>query len=84
MIAERALRTLEYDKVREQVAAFCTSSLGRNAIEQLIPETDFDKVIELLEEMDEGLSILRVKGNVPMGGILMYVHMQNAPKSVEC
>ena len=69
MIAERALRTLEYDKVREQVAKFCTSSLGKSAIEQLIPETDFETVVELLEEMDEGLSILRVKGNVPMGGI---------------
>ena len=69
MIAERALRTLEYDKVREQVAKFCTSSLGKSAIEQLIPETDFDRVVELLEEMDEGLSILRIKGNVPMGGI---------------
>ncbi|HWK24817.1 MAG TPA: endonuclease MutS2 [Ureibacillus sp.] len=69
MIAERALKTLEYDKVREQVANFCTSSLGKSAIEQLIPETDFETVVELLEEMDEGLSILRVKGNVPMGGI---------------
>ena len=69
MISERALKTLEYDKVREQVASFCTSSLGKSSIEQLIPETDYKKVLELLEEMDEGLSILRVKGNVPMGGI---------------
>jgi DNA mismatch repair protein MutS2 len=69
VIAERALKTLEYDKVREQVASFCTSSIGKNHIDQLIPETDFEKVVELLEEMDEGLSILRVKGNVPMGGI---------------
>lgn len=69
MITQRALKTLEYDKVREQVAAYCTSSLGKTAIEQLIPETDFNKVVELLDEMDEGLSILRVKGNVPMGGI---------------
>ena len=69
MIAQRALKTLEYDKVREQVANFCTSSIGKDVIEQLIPETDYEKVIELLEEMDEGLSILRVKGNVPMGGI---------------
>ena len=69
VIAERALKTLEYDKVREQVAEYCTSSLGKSAIEQLIPETEFAKVVELLEEMDEGLSILRVKGNVPMGGI---------------
>ncbi len=69
MIAQRALKTLEFNKVREQVASFCTSSIGKSAIDELIPETDFDTVVELLEEMDEGLSILRVKGNVPMGGI---------------
>ncbi|MFJ7920067.1 endonuclease MutS2 [Lysinibacillus fusiformis] len=69
MIAERALKTLEYDKVRQQVATHCTSSIGKSAIEELVPQTDFDKVVQLLEEMDEGLSILRVKGNVLMGGI---------------
>ncbi|QSB10502.1 endonuclease MutS2 [Lysinibacillus fusiformis] len=69
MIAERALKTLEYDKVRQQVASYCTSSIGKSVIEELVPQTDFDKVVQLLEEMDEGLSILRVKGNVPMGGI---------------
>lgn len=69
MIAERALKTLEFDKVRNQVANFCTSSIGRSFIEQLIPETEFEKVVKLLAEMDEGLAILRVKGHVPMGGI---------------
>ncbi|WP_107923439.1 endonuclease MutS2 [Lysinibacillus parviboronicapiens] len=69
MIAQRALKTLEYDKVRQQVATHCTSSIGKSAIDELVPQTDFEKVVQLLEEMDEGLSILRVKGNVPMGGI---------------
>jgi len=69
VIADRALKTLEYDKVRQQVASYCTSSIGKSAIEELVPQTNFDKVVQLLEEMDEGLSILRVKGNVPMGGI---------------
>ncbi|WP_068983928.1 endonuclease MutS2 [Lysinibacillus xylanilyticus] len=69
MIAERALKTLEYDKVRQQVATYCTSSIGKSAIDELVPQTDYEKVVQLLEEMDEGLSILRVKGNVPMGGI---------------
>ncbi|MEY2372119.1 endonuclease MutS2 [Lysinibacillus capsici] len=69
MIADRALKTLEYDKVRQQVASYCTSSIGKSAIEELVPQANFDKVVQLLEEMDEGLSILRVKGNVPMGGI---------------
>ncbi|MFJ7407198.1 MULTISPECIES: endonuclease MutS2 [unclassified Lysinibacillus] len=69
MIANRALKTLEYDKVRQQVAIYCTSSIGKSAIDELVPQTDYEKVVQLLEEMDEGLSILRVKGNVPMGGI---------------
>ncbi len=69
MIAKRALKTLEYDKVRQQVATYCTSSIGKSAVDELVPQTDYEKVVQLLEEMDEGLSILRVKGNVPMGGI---------------
>ena len=69
MIEQRALKTLEFDKVREQVSAYCTNSIGKQAIDELVPETDFDTVVELLEEMDEGLSILRVKNSVPMGGI---------------
>ncbi|BAK15672.1 mismatch repair ATPase [Solibacillus silvestris StLB046] len=69
MIEQRALKILEFHKVREQVAAFCTNSIGKQAIEELVPETDYDTVVELLEEMDEGLAILRVKGNVPLGGI---------------
>lgn len=69
MIAKRALKTLEFDKVREQVATFATCSLGVEGIEKLVPETELDKVQALLAEMDEALSILRIKGSVPMGGI---------------
>jgi DNA mismatch repair protein MutS2 len=69
MIENRALKTLEFNKVREQVANYCTSSIGKSAVEELIPETDYETVVELLEEMDEGLAILRVKNNIPMGGI---------------
>jgi len=69
MIAKRALKTLEFDKVREQVAIFCTSSLGRAHLDKLEPSVVFEEVVRLLDEMDEGLSVLRVRGNVPMGGI---------------
>ena len=65
----RVLKTLEFDKIRDLVAAHCTSSIGRCQMEQLVPVSDFQEVIRLLEETDEGLSILRVRGNVPMGGI---------------
>lgn len=65
----RVLKTLEYNKVRELVAAHCTSSAGRFEMEQLTPSNDFTEVVRLLEETDEGLAILRLRGNVPMGGI---------------
>ena len=69
MIAERALKTLEFDKVREQVASFATCSLGQEGLAKLAPETELEAVQGLLAEMDEALSILRLKGSVPMGGI---------------
>ena len=69
MITKRALKTLEFDKVRDQVASFCTSSLGRAHLDLLEPSIEFEKVVRLLDETDEGLSLLRVRGNVPMGGI---------------
>ncbi|MGE7020923.1 endonuclease MutS2 [Solibacillus cecembensis] len=79
MIEKRVLKTLEFDKVREQVAAFCTNSIGKNAIDELVPETNFETVVELLEEMDEGLAILRVKGSAPMGGIFdVRLHARRA------
>lgn len=69
MIAERALKTLEYYKIREEVAKYCTSSIGKSHIDKLVPSVDYAEVTKLLEEMDEGLSVLRLRGNVPMGGI---------------
>ncbi|GKW46762.1 endonuclease MutS2 [Planococcus sp. NCCP-2050] len=79
MIAERALRTLEYYKIREEVARYCTSSLGKAHIEKLLPSTDINEVNRLLEQMDEGASIIRVKGNVPMGGIFdIRMHTKRA------
>src|SRR5699024_1750525 len=63
------LKTLEFDKIIQQVSAQCTSIAGRAHIEQLVPSTSLEEVSRLLEETDEGLALLRIRGNVPMGGI---------------
>ncbi|WP_172368955.1 endonuclease MutS2 [Sporosarcina jiandibaonis] len=65
----RVLKTLEFDKIRALVAEHCTSAAGRSNIEKLTPVSNYEEVVKLLEETDEGLAILRVRGNVPMGGI---------------
>ncbi|PSL35198.1 DNA mismatch repair protein MutS2 [Planomicrobium soli] len=79
MIAERALRTLEYYKIRDEVARYCTSSLGKSHVDGLVPSTDINEVQILLDQMDEAANVLRVKNNVPMGGIFdIRMHAKRA------
>ncbi|ARK23690.1 endonuclease MutS2 [Sporosarcina sp. P37] len=66
---KRVLKTLEFDKIIQQVSAQCTSKAGRTHVEQLVPSKSLEDVSRLLEETDEGLALLRIRGNVPMGGI---------------
>lgn len=66
---KRVLKTLEFDKIIAQVASHCTSSAGRTNVEQLVPSRTLAEVTRLLEETDEGLALLRIRVNVPMGGI---------------
>ncbi|HEY2421368.1 MAG TPA: endonuclease MutS2, partial [Neobacillus sp.] len=66
---ERALKVLEFTKVKEQLIGHASSSLGREKINQLVPSTDFDEVVRLQAETDEAANILRLKGNVPLSGV---------------
>lgn len=79
MIAERALKTLEFYKIRDEVARYCTSSLGKAHIDKLVPSIQIEEVEQLLAEMDEAAQVLRVKNNVPMGGIFdVRMHARRA------
>lgn len=69
MIAAKALKTLEYPKIIDQLKTYTTSSVGRTMIEELTPSTSLDQVQKWTDETDEALAILRVKGNVPLGGL---------------
>lgn len=69
MITEKALKTLEFPKVIEHVKTYTTSSVGKAMVEELKPSTDFSEIEQWTEETDEALAVLRVKGNVPLGGL---------------
>ncbi|HET7580569.1 MAG TPA: endonuclease MutS2, partial [Bacillales bacterium] len=66
---ERALKVLEFDKVIEQLKRHASSSLGVEKIESLRPSVDLEVVDRWQAETDEGAKVLRLKGNVPLGGI---------------
>ncbi|WP_027417759.1 endonuclease MutS2 [Aneurinibacillus terranovensis] len=65
----RTFTTLEFNKVIEQLSAKATSSLGREKIEQLTPSTDIAEVKRRQQATQEGCTVYRLKGTVPLGGI---------------
>lgn len=65
----KAIDTLEFNKIRNQLMAFAASNLGKELIENLLPSTDYAEVIRLQEETDEAATVIRLKGYVPLGGI---------------
>ncbi len=66
---ERTLRVLEYDKVKEQLMEHVASSLGRDKVRSLQPSTDYDEVVRLQETTDEAATVVRLRGNAPLGGV---------------
>lgn len=66
---ERIFKVLEFNKVKEQLLEHVSSSLGKRKAEALLPSVDFAEVERLQEETDEAAKVLRIKGNVPLGGI---------------
>jgi DNA mismatch repair protein MutS2 len=68
-VQQRILKVLEFDKVKEQLMEHAASSLGREKIEKLVPSADFAEVVKWQEQTDEAVTILRLRGNVPLGGI---------------
>ncbi|WP_264738716.1 endonuclease MutS2 [Cytobacillus firmus] len=66
---ERVLKILEFNKVKEQLLEHVSSSLGRKKAINIRPSTDYEEVIRRQEETDEAVTVLRIKGNIPLGGI---------------
>ncbi|WP_110114851.1 endonuclease MutS2 [Bacillus sp. CGMCC 1.16541] len=66
---QRIMHVLEFHKVKEQLMIHVASSLGREKVSNLLPSTTFEEVVKWQDITDEATTILRLRGNVPLGGI---------------
>lgn len=66
---ERVFKTLEFDKIKDQLIEHASSSLGRNKVEELVPSTDYNEVVSWQEETDEAAKVYRMRGSIPLDGI---------------
>ncbi|WP_373893004.1 endonuclease MutS2 [Virgibacillus natechei] len=66
---DRILRTMEFDKIIEQLNNQAATSLGKSLASRLQPSTDISEVKELQRETDEAMQIIRLNLSIPLGGI---------------
>lgn len=60
------MEKLEYSKVINQLSEYTVSDLGKQKVKELRPEITHDKVERMLEETDDAVNILRLKGGIPL------------------
>lgn len=65
----KILKTLEFPKILNKLEKQAATSLGKQAAQQLVPQTDFDTVQMSLQLTDEAYKADRLKGAPPFGGI---------------
>ena len=66
---ERALRTLEFDKIVNKIKALCTSELGREIAQEVAPERQLSVVVRKQKETTDAVDFILRRGNPPLGGI---------------
>ena len=66
---EKTIKILEFDKIISKLVSLASSNLGKDLAKDLMPDTDFNRVKELLKETSDGVSFVARRGDPPLGGI---------------
>ena len=66
---EKALRDLEFDRLKGIVRAYASSSLGEEAVDALVPVTDRAAIGAAFAEVGEAVTFLGGSGRFSLGGV---------------
>jgi len=66
---EKTLRVLEFDKIIDKLLSRAATSLGKDMVRELKPETESGKIRDMLKETDDGVTYILRKGSPPLGAI---------------
>ncbi len=66
---DKALKTLEFDKIREMLVHFAGSDLGRRRCSELVPVGTREEALALQQETADALQRIYAKGSLSFSGI---------------
>lgn len=65
-MAAGTLKKLEFHKIKEKLAQYTVSPMGREKVELLYPLTAIDQINSLLKETSEATELLRLEAEIPL------------------
>lgn len=65
----KALSTLEYNKITEQLTGYAASAPGKELCRKLTPDTGYDNIIKSLSETTDAVTRVRMKGTISFSGV---------------
>ena len=65
-MVQNILKTLEYDKVKQQISEYLNTVTGKQLLDKLKPSSDVAEVQQWIDETKDGADILRLKGGIPV------------------
>ncbi len=66
---KKALKTLEFEKVRQMLINKASFNLSKKMCEELTPETELTAVTKRLLETSDAVTMILKRGSLPIGGI---------------
>ncbi len=69
IVNEKTLRDLEFDRVKDVVKGYASSSLGEEAIDRLFPTVDQETIDRGMQEVNEAIAFLGDHGRFSLGGV---------------
>jgi DNA mismatch repair protein MutS2 len=69
VVNEKAVRDLEFDRLKERLKAFATSTLGETALATLMPFDDRSGLEQEVAVVREAIAFLEQKGRFSLGGV---------------
>lgn len=66
---QKALKTLEYEKIINQLTEYAASAPGKLLCKNLMPSTDYNEICRTQTETSDAVARIRMKGSLSLSGI---------------
>ena len=80
---EKALKTLEYTKIIDQLTEYASTEMGKQMCRELQPSCDLGTIRQSQTETTDALTRVRMKGSLTFGGVKDVRGSASAPSDGE-